>query len=480
MFAKRLFDKRLDIWLPTYALTAPARAYHRLRRRHQLTHIILLVCDHFEPRHGVANLDQPLERLQTWRAEFARFQQQCRDRFRTSPLHTWFYPPHHGTEHLSNLSAMVFDGLGEVELHYHHRNDTVSTLRNGLKAALAEYHRWGHLLESGESPRTAFAFIHGDWALNNSCGGKFCGVNDELTLLQELGCWGDFTMPSGNDCQTRKINSIYYAIGDPRRAKAHDWGTDASVGRKDPLGLFLMQGPLGINWQAPNHPRIESASLTSRNWGRPDRIRKWLDCDVHVKGRPEWLFIKLHAHGAIERDFDALFGEKAFEMHRILNEQYNDGERYRLHYVTARQAYNIAKAAEHGKRGDPSEWVDYLIKPPANVFYAADAPHDVICCTKSRLSLASIEAGDVTCIRMRTGPIRQIRGRVSAVDIDDTLGCARIEATAAGTEVAIQAEAPFHVHGIVGGTVLGASDASGTGALRVSVERRCAITYRRD
>jgi len=480
MFAKRLFDKRLDIWLPTYALTAPARAYHRLRRRHQLTHIMFLVCDHFEPQHGVGNPDQPFERLQKWRAEYAQFQQRCRARFGKGPLHTWFYPPHHGAEHLSNLSSMVFEGLGEVELHYHHHSDTASTLRAGLKTALAEYNRWGQLLESGNSPRRAFGFIHGDWALNNSCDGKFCGVNDESTLLQELGCWGDFTMPSGNECQTRKINSIYYASSDPHRAKAHNWGTNASVGRIDPPGLFLMQGPLGINWQAPGHPRIENASLTSRNWGRPDRVRKWLDCNVHVNGRPEWLFVKLHAHGAIERDFDALFGEKAFEMHRILNEQFNDGERYRLHYVTARQAYNIAKAAEHGKSGDPSDWIDYLIKPPANAFYAADAQHDLQCCTNSRLTLANIESGNETRIRTRTGPMREIRGLVTAVDIDDASACARIETATAGTVVAIQVEAPFHVRGVVGGTVLEALDASGGGVLRVSVERLCTITYRRD
>ena len=475
-----MFSRGLNIWLPTYALTSPARAYHRHRRRHQLTHIIFLVCDHFEPRHGVISDDQPFERLRTWRTEYARFQERCRARFGSSPMHTWFYPPHHGTEHLANLSAMVFDGLGEVELHYHHRDDTVSTLRSGLKAALAEYHRWGHLLESGEFPHPTFGFIHGDWALNNACGGKFCGVNDELTLLQEMGCWGDLTMPSDNECQTRKINSIYYAVGDPHRAKAHDWGIDARVGRMDSPGLFLMQGPLGINWRAPDHPRIENASLTSLNWGRPDRIRKWLDCNVHVKGRPEWLFVKLHAHGAIEKDFDALFGEKAFEMHRVLNEQYNDGQCYRLHYVTARQAYNIAKAAEHGKRGNPSDWVDYLIQPPANRFYTADARHDVKYCTKSRLSLANIESGAEAQVRTRVGPIRQVRGRLTAVDVDDAAGCARIATAAAGTEVTIQVDTAFHLHHIDGGSVLKTPDPSESGALRLSVGPQCTIKFRHD
>ena len=58
---------------------------------------------------------------------------------------------------------------------------------------------------------------------------------------------------------------------------------------------------------------------------------------------------------------DALFGERARAMHKELNERYNDGSRYRLHYVTARQAYNIAKAAEAGHDGDPSQWLDYAV-----------------------------------------------------------------------------------------------------------------------
>ena len=125
----------------------------------------------------------------------------------------------------------------------------------------------------------------------------------------------------------------------------------------------MMQGPLGVNWRAPGYPRIENASVTTANWGRPDRIAKWIDCQIHVAGKPDWLFVKLHTHGAIENDFDALFGEKAYEMHRILNEQFNDGTRFKLHYATARQAFNIAKAAEAGLGGNPSDWMDFRVKP---------------------------------------------------------------------------------------------------------------------
>jgi hypothetical protein len=40
-------------------------------------------------------------------------------------------------------------------------------------------------------------------------------------------------------------------------------------------------------------------------------------------------------------------------MHEHLESVYNDGKNYVLHYVTAREMYNIVKAAEAGKSGDP-------------------------------------------------------------------------------------------------------------------------------
>jgi len=47
-----------------------------------------------------------------------------------------------------------------------------------------------------------------------------------------------------------------------------------------------------------------------------------------------------------------------------LERRYNDGVRYALHYVTARETYNIIKAAEAGKTGNPGEYRDFLVPPP--------------------------------------------------------------------------------------------------------------------
>jgi hypothetical protein len=43
---------------------------------------------------------------------------------------------------------------------------------------------------------------------------------------------------------------------------------------------------------------------------------------------------------------------------------YNDGTNYVLHYVTAREVYNIIKAAEAGMQGDPGQYRDYILPAP--------------------------------------------------------------------------------------------------------------------
>jgi len=119
--------RRLDLWLPSYLLGTAARARARRQRRDKTTHVFFLICDHYEPRHKTSREGQAQQRVETWQREYPLFQQRCRDAFGHAPLHTWFYPPHHGAEHLPRLAEMAHAGGGEVELHYHHNNDTAET-----------------------------------------------------------------------------------------------------------------------------------------------------------------------------------------------------------------------------------------------------------------------------------------------------------------------------------------------------------------
>lgn len=450
-------ERGLDSWLPTYLKETLHRRRLRAQRKNQLTHVLFLVCDHFEPRHGVKSPEQAAMRVRTWHERYRAMQDQCFASFGLRPLHTWFYPPHHGYEHLPSLASMAFDGLGEIELHYHHGNDTEETLRSGLRETLARFRRSGLLSQQGEPPIERFGFIHGDWALDNSGAARHCGVNSELSLLQELGCWGDLTMPSSNECQTRKINSVYYAIDDREKPKSHDWGENARAGRAERDGLLLIQGPLGLNFAAPRYPRIENASLTSANWGRLDRIRAWIDCHVHVQGRPEWLFIKLHTHGAIEADFDALLGEKALSMHRMLAQQFNDGRQFKLHYVTARQAFNIVRAAERGLDGDPAQYLDFEVPAPLTDRYCLDAPHRAECCTPERLRLTEIEPQAATTLRLRYAGIDRIVGALQRVELDASRSLLKIQLQPGADRVQIQLRDGVGLPRVQGGSVEGSS-----------------------
>jgi hypothetical protein len=72
----------------------------------------------------------------------------------------------------------------------------------------------------------------------------------------------------------------------------------------------------------------------------------------------------VHTHGTQEHHADALLGAGARQLHQALAQFANDGQRWSLHYVTAREMFNVAIAAMDGKSGNPSDYFDYRLKPP--------------------------------------------------------------------------------------------------------------------
>jgi hypothetical protein len=75
------------------------------------------------------------------------------------------------------------------------------------------------------------------------------------------------------------------------------------------------------------------------------------------------VFVKVHTHGAPEAQAESLLGAGGEALHRAL-QRYNDGRAWRLHYLTAREMYNVAAAAIDGREGDPNGFRDYLLPPP--------------------------------------------------------------------------------------------------------------------
>jgi hypothetical protein len=83
---------------------------------------------------------------------------------------------------------------------------------------------------------------------------------------------------------------------------------------------------------------------------------------IHVEGRPEWVVVKIHTHGTQEPDMPTLLGQPMAEAFSYLESRYNDGVDWKLHYVSARETYNIIKAAESGLDGNPGDYRDFLIQ----------------------------------------------------------------------------------------------------------------------
>jgi hypothetical protein len=363
--------RSLEIWLGNYirnyvwGVTTWARS--------DITNILFCVADHFEPiAHGPSTAARERKRMQAWIDGYQKLAGRHWDSDGILPQHTWFYPAeNYRAEYLEDLSRLCRMGLGEIELHLHHGHDTAASLRRHLEDALEKFNRHGALITQGEPPMRTYGFIHGSMALDNSMGDpRWCGVNNELQILQETGCYADFSMPTAPAIsQTRKINAIYYAVDDPDTPKSHDTGVDAQVGVKGRDGLLIIQGPLALNWRRRKFgllPRIDNAEITGTYSATPDRIRRWVRQAIHVQGRPEWLVVKVSCHGAEERHFGALLGQDAERPYSYLEAQFRDRNGFSLHYVTARELYNIIKAAEAGCEGDPGDFRNFVIPPYLN------------------------------------------------------------------------------------------------------------------
>jgi len=359
--------RQLHRWLPSvlrsYLVRRPVPAGTK--------HVMFCFVDHFEPGWGGADYELQRRRVQRWCDEYPKLCEGRRDADGQPPRHTFFFPEEeYQPEHIRDLVELCRAGYGEIEIHLHHDDDTSDGLREKLRrftSTLSEH--FGALPIDPVTGAVAWAFVHGNWALDNSRpDGRWCGVNDELVVLAEAGCYADFTLPSAPDVtQTSTVNSIYYAKDDPARPKSHDKGKSVRVGGSPSGDLMIIQGPLGLNWRWRKFgilPRIENADVRRTSPPRPDRTDLWVRTGIHVAGRPEWIFVKVHTHGTQENDIDTLLGPRTQEMFRDLEARFNDGDRYALHYVTAREMYNIIKAAEAGSAGDPGQYRDFLIPAP--------------------------------------------------------------------------------------------------------------------
>lgn len=326
-----------------------------------IKHVFFSICDHFEPYWHYATHKQAYRRVKKWLDTVPGIFDKFKDADGHHPVYSFFYPAEEYKRGLLNmLQALQVNRYGEVEIHLHHDGDTSDTLRHILvdfREKLANEHG---LLCRDRSGKLAYAFIHGNWALDNSrSDGRWCGVNDEINILEETGCYADFTMPSApSDCQTKMKNSIYYAVDDPLKPMSHNTGEHAVMGSGKKKGLLMVQGPLVLR-RSGIFPKIENGEITYENYVTPDRMDSWIKCGISVKNRPDWIFIKLHAHGTQESTMKRLFELGHFEdLFTILEDKVAELNA-KLHYTSARQMANVIHSVEDGAYQWNKNLLDY-------------------------------------------------------------------------------------------------------------------------
>ncbi|CAN5380879.1 hypothetical protein BH20ACI1_BH20ACI1_00600 [soil metagenome] len=338
-------------------------------------HVIITIADHFEPSwsaNGLLDVDTQRRRLDKYYKLARETGEAVRGADGTKFRHTNFYPAEqYDRRILTQMAEMQAEGLGEVEIHLHHGvkvPDTAENLRKRLiefRDILAEEHKCLSRFDENDIPR--YAFVHGNLALGNSCDGKFCGVDEEMQILQETGCYVDMTLPSAPDnSQVSMLNQIY-ECGLPLTEKIpHRTGSRAAVFGNQPQLPLIFTGPLIFNWtrriKGLPIPRLDDGALVDSQPNDLARFNRWMSANITVKGRPEWIFIKLYCHGFFDHDQRASIGEDAVKFFSQIIENGEKTGDYKVYFASAREAFNMVLAAIDGKTGSPGKYRNYRLR----------------------------------------------------------------------------------------------------------------------
>jgi len=330
--------RHAEIWLMPYLKDRLRRAVRSVKPKRAW----IAITDHYEPLGTSASVETALERVAKWRDKWPRIADNApRDAAGQLPQYTFFYPQEeYRRDLLDGIAEMVRLGVGDVEVHLHHDNE----LRDSFIRKVTEYcHRLteDHGLLREHDGRTVFGFIHGNWALDNSLpDGKGCGLNGEIAMLRDLGCYADFTMPSApSPTQGRVVNQIYWCTNHPdSRPRSFDRGIEATVGGGRRGDLLMITGPLGMRFGERTLPRVETGEIAGYDLPTQSRVRRWFDLAPTIG---DDLFLKLYTHGATDENLDPLLGGALGSLFLWLAEE-AERRGIEIHWATAWQMYQTA------------------------------------------------------------------------------------------------------------------------------------------
>jgi len=340
--------RTLPLWLPGYGAA-------RLRdvvdgNRSSIARMWVTIADHFEPWWHRPDDQTAFERVERWVNRWPPLANRHADDSGRPPCYTFFYPEEqYHVRAIDSLTRLVDLDIADVEVHLHHDSDSAGAFVDRVGLFIERLHV-AHALLRRDDSGIRFGFIHGNWALDNSLpGGRACGLNNEITLLSELGCYADFTLPSApSPAQTRIVNTIYWATDDPVKPKSHDTGVPVTPGGAIAGDLLIIPGPLTLNLRdrTPLVPRIEVGELAANAWPTPHRVALWRRTAPRIGGD---LFIKLFTHGAPEKNAGPLLADDGL-LDRTLRYLEENCRRSgtRLYFVSAWQMWTAVDAIRRG------------------------------------------------------------------------------------------------------------------------------------
>jgi hypothetical protein len=337
--------RHAELWLPGYIGSRLSRWSAAPPGR-----VWVAIADHWEPYWLKPSDDIAAARVAVWVKHWPDIARRHGDSAGRHPQYTFYYPQEEYRPHfLDALAGLTRAGIADVDVHIHHDGEGEQNFidrMSGFIEALVTHH--GLLRLSGGRP--AFGFIHGNWALDNSRpDGRWCGLNNEITLLRDLGCYADFTMPSGNSpTQSRVVNTIYWVHDDPLKPRSYDNGIAVQPGAPGAGDLLMIPGPIGIRWSDRLIPRLETGEVAWQDLPTPYRVKRWLDLAPRI-GKD--IFVKLYTHGAQERNSNALLLQGGLDRLFTL---LADGCRQRGHqlrYVSTWEMRQAVDAAASGRTG---------------------------------------------------------------------------------------------------------------------------------
>lgn len=333
-------EKHPELWMKSYLSSRLERFVSDGAKPRR---VWVSIADHYEPLGRGASIGEGLACVSDWRRRWARIADQVpRDSLGCRPVYTFFYPQEeYQHEVVEGIAEIVRLGIGDVDVHLHHAHET----RDRFIAKVEEFldrltNDHGLLREM--NGRTVFGFIHGNWALDNSLPeGRHCGLDGELALLRELGCYADFTQPAApSPAQSRIVNQIYFCrpFTDGRRSFDYRIPARAAHGLED--GLMMITGPFAMRYRGRLLPRVDTGELAYYDMPTPYRVRRWFDVAPRIG---EDIFIKLYSHGGYGPNREALLGSGLENLYSMLAE-----EAGRLNietrWVSAWDMYSAAKA----------------------------------------------------------------------------------------------------------------------------------------